>query len=400
MTTRNMPDLQTLIADIAWPVTILLAWLTGELVYQRLRLPRISGYALVGFVLAPGQTGLLPAERSETMLLMANLAFGLILFECGYRINLRWLRNNPWIAVTSVAEASATFAAVAWLLQWLGQPQSTALLFAALAMATSPATVLRVVNDQHSSGQVTERIIHLSALNCVLAVLTFKMLIGITVFETSGSHLGALYSSVFVLAATVAVALAFGTLIPRIVGLTARSTHDTTLAFAIAVICVVALTHGLKLSPILGALTFGVAARHHRVVSSTSQRGFGPLGDLLAVLLFVFIASTLHWRQLLAGAGIGLAIIAVRQLAKMAGIGVFARVSGISARKGILVGMAMAPMSAFVILVMEQTRHIGIDLVDQLEPLAAAAFALEILGSIVVQRALIWAGESQREQGG
>jgi Kef-type K+ transport system membrane component KefB len=331
------------------------------------------------------------------MLLMANLAFGLILFECGYRINLRWLRNNPWIALTSVVEASATFAAVASLLLWLEQPQSTALLFAALAMATSPATVLRVVNDQRSSGQVTERVVHLSALNCALAVLTFKMLIGVSVFESSGSHLGALYFSVFVLGATIAVALAFGTLIPKIVGLTARTTHDTTLAFTIAVICVVALTHGLKLSPILGALTFGVAARHHRIVSSASQRGFGPLGDLLAVVLFVFIASTLHWRQLLAGAEIGLAIIAVRQAAKMAGIGLFARISGITVRKGLLVGMATAPMSAFVILVMEQTRHIGINLIDRLEPLAAAAFALEIFGSILVQRALIWAGESHHD---
>ena len=119
MTIRNMPDLQTLLADIAWPVTILLAWLTGELVYQRLRLPRISGYALVGFVMAPGQTGFLPAERSETMLLMANIAFWRILFECGYRINLRWLRKNPWIAVTSVAEATATIA-------WCRAPRSEA----------------------------------------------------------------------------------------------------------------------------------------------------------------------------------------------------------------------------------------------------------------------------------
>ena len=89
----------------------------------------------------------------------------------------------------------------------------------------------------------------------------------------------------------------------------------------------------------------------------------------------------------------GLAIIAVRQIAKLAGITIFAHISGISWRKGMLIGMAMTPISAFVILLLEQTRYIGIELVDQLAPLAAAALTLEVFGPIFTQRALIWAHE-------
>ncbi len=55
--------------------------------------------------------------------------------------------------------------------------------------------------------------------------------------------------------------------------------------------------------------------------------------------------------------------------------------------------MASLPISTFVILVLEQTRYVGIDLVDQLAPLAAAAFTLEIIGPLFIQRALIWAQE-------
>jgi hypothetical protein len=47
------------------------------------------------------------ARRPAPPLLLADLAFGLILFELGYRINLRWLRTNPWIGVSSLAEAGA-----------------------------------------------------------------------------------------------------------------------------------------------------------------------------------------------------------------------------------------------------------------------------------------------------
>jgi acyl-CoA synthetase (AMP-forming)/AMP-acid ligase II len=120
--------------------------------YQRWRLPRLSAYALVGFALAPTQAGLLPQEPPASMMLLANMAFCLILFECGYRINLRWLQRNPWIAATSLLEAGLSFAAVYCLLLWWGLPMASALPLAALGMASSPATVVRVVSECRSSG--------------------------------------------------------------------------------------------------------------------------------------------------------------------------------------------------------------------------------------------------------
>ncbi len=393
ISTYPMNNLAPLLADMAWPITILLAWFAGECLYQWLRLPRISAYAVIGFVLAPSQTGLLPQTQSASMLLLANIAFGLMLFECGYRINLRWLRTNPWLAATSLTEAFLTFGAVYFLATWLNQSTSTALLLAALSMATSPATILRSINELRSAGQVTERVLHLSAVNCVLAVFVFKVIVGLVIFQTSGKLSEAVSSSLLVLAASIFLGALAGILIPALLRLTKRTSHDSTLAFTIAIICLIALTHSLKLSPVLAALTFGLAARHRRIVLNSSQRGFGSLGELLSVLLFVFIATTLEWQQVVAGIGLGLAIIAVRQIAKIVGISLFAHVSGISWRKGLLVGMATTPISAFVILVLEQTRHIGIHLVDQLTPLAAAALTLEVLGPIFVQRALIWAHE-------
>nr|WP_315468095.1 cation:proton antiporter [uncultured Undibacterium sp.] len=388
-----MIELITLRNDMAWPLAILLAWIAGEFAYRWLKLSRISAYALVGFVLAPSQVGLLPASQSPTMLLMANIAFGLILFESGYRINLRWLRSNPWIAAASLTEAILTFASVYFLVLAFDQTETSALLLAALSMATSPATILRVINEQKSSGQVTERVLHLSVLNCVLAVLVFKVIVGLVIFKTSGNLWDASYNGLIVLIVSAALGLMFGVLIPAVLRKTKRLNQDGTLAFTIAVVFIVALTHSLKLSPVLATLTFGLVARHRRIILNASQRGFGALGDLLSVILFVFIAATIEWKQVVAGVGLGLAIIVVRQVAKMAGIGIYAKVSGISWRKGALIGMATMPISAFVILVLEQTRYIGVNLVDQLAPLATAALTLEILGPLFIQRALIWAHE-------
>lgn len=388
-----MMELTILQNDMAWPFAILIAWMAGEFTHRWVKLPRISAYAIVGFLLAPSQLGLLPATQSPTMLLMANIAFGLILFESGYRINLRWLRNNPWIAVSSLTEAALTFICVYFLVLALGQSTTSALLLAALSMATSPATILRVINEHKSSGQVTERVLHLSVLNCVFAVLVFKVIVGLVIFKTSGNLWDASYNGLVVLIISAALGVGFGIFIPAVLRKTKRLHQDGTLAFTIAVVFIVALTHSLKLSPVLATLTFGLVVRHRRIILNASQHGFGALGDLLSVILFVFIAATIEWRQVVAGVGLGLAIIFVRQFAKIIGIGIFARVSGISWRKGALIGMATMPISAFVILVLEQSRYIGIDLIDQLAPLAAAALTLEIIGPLFIQRALIWAHE-------
>jgi Kef-type K+ transport system membrane component KefB len=392
-------ELAPRVTDLAWPVVLALAWLVGESGHRWTGLPRISLYGTVGFALGHTQLGLLPPPGDGSMMLLANVAFGLILFEFGYRINLRWLRTNPWIGITGVLEAAATFAAVYAVAVSFGMPLLAALLLASLAMSTSPAAIMRVVNEQRSSGQVTERALHLTAVNCVLAVFVFKAVVGFWTFQTSGSVWQAVSNSLIVLAVSVGLGAAFGVGVPALLRGFGRLTQDATVAFAIAVVLLVAVAHTFKVSPVLAALTFGFVARHRRLTLNQAQRNFGALGDLLAVVLFVFVAATIEWPRVWTGFGLALALIAVRLAAKTIVVGALARVSGVSWRKGVLTGLALTPISVFVILLLEQTRHLGIDLVDQLAPLAAATLLLELIGPIVTQRALMLAGESaEREE--
>ena len=383
-----MFDPLKLAADLAWPLAILIAWVAGELGRRWLRIPRISSYAITGFLLASSQVGLLPRTPSAAVLLLANIAFGLILFEAGYRLNLRWLRVNPWIAATSVAESALSFVAVYALVRWRGMAQDPALMLAALAMATSPATVVRVINELRSSGQMTERVLHLSALNCTLAVLALKMLAGLNPAPTVEDVPQAAYDMVLILGAALLSGMLMGAFVPALLKAVRRTSQDSTLAYAIAVITLVAVNHSLGFSPVLATLTFGLVSRHRRVFLTPSQRGFGTLGEILGVMLFTFAAATIEWRHVSSGLGLGITIILVRQLAKVAATGAFAYLSGTSWRKGLLTGVALAPMSAIVIVVLEQGGELGIGLLDQLAPLAAAALLVEMLGPIILGRAL------------
>jgi NhaP-type Na+/H+ or K+/H+ antiporter len=384
-------------AELAWPIVVALAWLAGELGH-RISIPRISTYGLVGFAFGPAQLGWLRTEPGGSGILLASIAFGLILFEFGYRINVRWVRTNPWLGLTGLLESTATFVAVYVVVRLMGVSQLTGLLLASLSMATSPASLMRVVNEQRGSGQVTERILHLAAINCVLAVFTFNVIVGFWTFDSSGNLWQAVSKSVLVLLVSAGLGAGFGTGVPGLLRRTGRVSQDATVAFALAVIVLVGITHALKFSPLVATLTFGLVARHRRMTLDQTQRNFGALGDLLSVVLFVYVANTIDGSRVLAGAAIGAALLVVRMAVKVFCVAALAHNSGTSVRKGVLTGLGQMPLSVFVILLLEHTRYIGIDLIDQLAPLAAATLALELLGPLATQQALRLAGESNEPQ--
>jgi Kef-type K+ transport system membrane component KefB len=255
-----------------------------------------------------------------------------------------------------------------------------------------------VVNELRSSGQVTERALHLTAFNCLCALLAFKFIVGFWTFDTSGDVLKALSNSVVVLLVSAGLGAAFGTGMPFILRITGRTSADATLAFALAVVLLVGISHVLRFSPLVASLAFGLLARHRRVTLNQTQRNFGVLGDLLVVFLFTYVAATVEWQRAVAGAALGAALVVVRAAAKVVAVTVLAHASGTTWKKGMLTAVAMTPLSTFVVLLVEDTRSMGIDLIDAIAPVAAATLLLQWIGPLATQFALVTAGEVQERK--
>jgi Kef-type K+ transport system membrane component KefB len=392
-----MPDLLNILTSLSWPIALALAWLVGEFGQRWTGLPRISFYGLVGFALATTQIGALPPSETLPVLALAQLAFGLVLFELGYRINVRWFFTNPWLGGAGLVETTATFAAVYFTATAMGTMPMTAMMIAALSMATSPATVIRIINEQRSSGQVTERVLHLTAFNTVLAVFAFNVVLAFFNHTATGVAEAALSSLILLFLSALLGAL-FGMAVPALLRHLGNLAEDATVGFALAVVLLVAITYSTGLFPIIAALTFGLVARHRRVAFSKAERNFGPLGDILTVLLFVYAASTLDWREVSAGFMLAVSVVGVRLLTKTTGVLIFSSLTDITWRKGTLTGFALAPLSVFIIMVLEDARLRGVFVVEELRALAAVTMLLEVFAPLIIQRALVWAREVPRRR--
>ncbi|MFN3736127.1 cation:proton antiporter [Hydrogenophaga sp.] len=387
-------DFVFLLQAVAWPLVLLLAWFVGERLHERWQVPRVTSYVgvglLGGLVNLPGLTTDIPG-----LPFLANVALSLVLFELGYRINLRWFRHNPWVLLQGVLESIATFGLIYWVTGWLNLPIDQRLIIAALSVSASPAGVVRVANELRSAGQATERVLHLCAINCALAVLALKLVVGYWHLSTSGDLVMAAFGSVHVVATSVAMGGLLGVVVPWLLRFRASQARDMTVVFALSVLLLTTAAYGLRLSPLLAALAFGIVARERRVHLTNAQRDFGTAGDLLAVFLFVYIASLLDWAQVASTLWLGVLLIAVRTASKVAFGLAAARLSGITERKGVLTGLALTPMSAFAILLLEQSRLMGFEpAVAVLSVLTGMMLLQELLGPVITQRALRAARET------
>lgn len=387
-------DYPFLMQAMAWPLALLLAWFLGERLYEAWRVPRVTSYVAVGLVGSlinlPGLTDAVPG-----LPFLANVALSLVLFELGYRINLRWFRHNPWVLVLGLLESVLTFVLVYYASSWFGLATDMRLIIAALSVSASPAGIVRVANEMRSTGQVTERVLHLCAINCMVSVLLLKLVVGYWHLNQSGDLVGAVLGSVHVLLASFLAGAVLGVLMPWLLRRQKTSERGVTVVFALSVVLLTTMTYGLRISPLVAALAFGIVARERRVHLTNAQRGFGTAGDLLSVFLFVYIASLLDWSEVGSGMRLALLLILVRAASKVACNVAAARLSGSTERKGVLAGLALTPMSVFTIVLLEQTRSLGFaPATEVLTVMAAMMLLQELLGPLVTQRSLMAAAET------
>lgn len=387
-------DFPFLMQSMAWPLALLLAWFLGERLYEAWQVPRVTSYVAVGLagslINLPGLTDAVPG-----LPFLANVALSLVLFELGYRINPRWFRHNPWVLLLGLVESGLTFALVYYASTWFDLPTDTRLIIAALSVSASPAGIVRVANEMRSTGQVTERVLHLCAINCMVAVLLLHLVAGYWHLSTSGDLAAAALGSIYVLVTSVVAGTVLGVAMPWLLRRHKTSERGVTVVFALSVVLLTTMTFGLSISPLLAALAFGIVARERRVHLTNAQRGFGTAGDLLSVFLFVYIASLLDWREVGAGLALGSLLILVRMASKVVCNMAAARLSGSTERKGLLTGLALTPMSVFAIVLLEQSRTYGFGPAgDVLTVVAAMMLLLELLGPVVTQRSLMAAAET------
>lgn len=375
---------------------IIAAVVIAHLLREWLGLPRITGYFLCGFVAGPGVLNLVDASWLADARIAFDFTLALILFELGRRLDLRWMRNDHWLPLTAFTESLGAFLLVYLLLMWFGVSSLYAAVAGGVAIATSPAVVMAVVRDEKAEGPLTERVLAIAAFDNVIAVLVVTALIGVLHMQRDITWLTAITHPLYLVIGSVlagGIAYFIASRLARLLG----KRDELQFALLIALLLIIAeATRIFQLSVLIAALTFGVAARNLDRGGKVSLLDVGHGFTLVLVVLFLSAGGAITPKAILAAGGLALVLIVARAVGKAIPALLFAPLSGLSVRKSVMLGAALTPMSAVAIALVESVSRAHPDFAESGAAVLLAAVALlELIGPLVTQAALRWAGEAE-----
>src|SRR5258707_3103858 len=241
----------------------------------------------------------------------ADISIGLILFELGHRIDLRWLRRVPRLALTSLAESGLSAILVYFTLtQLFGVGPLHAAVAAAIGLATSPAVVMRITADLGAEGQVTERTLLLTALNCSIAVLALTALIPSLYLEYRAGWRIILLHPLYLLGGSFVLGLVASAMTLQVLRWIGKRVEVQVLALVALILVTVGVALILKFSGLLALLAYGGLVRNLDRNHSLAAPDFGLIGQKFFLILFVFAGANLDLAAALEGNNIGPAFVA------------------------------------------------------------------------------------------
>ena len=327
---------------------LFLGLLGGEIT-SRLKIPRVTGYLLVGLLIGPSVVGLIDKSETRNFDLIAQLALGLIMFNIGGRFKARHVRRFIGKLLTVAAfEMGLTWLVVGGIAWILSRDTVLALTAGFIAMATAPATTLVVVKEYESEGPLTSNLIALVGINNFLCLVLFPFLL----IALMGGDAG--FSIPFLeVGKSLVLGMGLGLILSFLEERAHTPSQQILLGFC-AITLVVGLAYAWGGSGPLAAMVMGV------IKVNSSPRGEALFERIdsgaypLYVLFFVIAGANLHVDILFSAGVLGIAYIFGRAAAKLLGAALGTRVAGLStelqqylgpamiSHAGVAVGLAMA----------------------------------------------------------
>jgi cell volume regulation protein A len=159
---------------------ILAAGTVTALLAQRIRIPDVALFLLLGIAIGPQALGLIdiePASALNQIILLFGASY--ILFDGGAALRLAVLRQ-VWITILTIATVGLIITAVITGIAAhyiLGLSPVVALLLGASMASTDPATLLPIFRQIHIRDRVAQTVMSESAFNDVMGtILTFSVL--------------------------------------------------------------------------------------------------------------------------------------------------------------------------------------------------------------------------------
>lgn len=173
--------------DIAFLLTV---GIIGGKIAEMFKLPKVTGYILIGMLFGPNLLNLFNAEVIKDLKTLKILGLGFIGYNVGLEVNLKMLKyNRNSVIILTLFQALVTFVLVGGaILLFVDEYAWTyALIFGAIATVTTPAPIVACIRSYQTKGRLTALLCPIIALDDVFGVILFALILPVSIFLASST---------------------------------------------------------------------------------------------------------------------------------------------------------------------------------------------------------------------
>ena len=378
----------------------------GSKLFQRVGIPQVVGFIVVGVLLGNSFLHIVPLELIAELTFVSELALGLIGFDMGSHLRLEDLRQlGRSIAFILIFEAIGTFALVTAGVYAPTRSLHTALIFGALSSATAPAATVDVLAEYDAEGPLTTSLLAVVGMDDALALLLYSLAAALaeSILAQSGppSLADILKLPLVEIGGSLILGVVMGLALNFVLERMGRR-HDAMAVSIGAVFICVGISRSLDLSLILTSMVLGIVVvnrcpENGRYIRFTIEHA----GPVIYVLFFALVGARFRIDLLPTMGLLGIAYVVLRSIGKLAGAWLGGTLGGaepvvrdnlglgLLSQAGVAIGLALAAANRFSVY-SERGEQLGSLIINVI---TATTFVVQIIGPICVKLAITRAGE-------
>ena len=391
---------------LVFVATAIIAGFVGGKISNKLKLPGVVGYLIMGLFLGPSFANLLNLEMLEKLGFFNDIALSLVAFVIGSEIRFGSLRKLGKGIVTIIfTESFGAFILVGLGVYLLTHKIYLALIFGAMAPASAPAGTAVVLQECKAKGPLTNALYAVVGLDDGLAIMIYAFAAGLAKVFITHQHMS-LAGMVTKPLVEIGGSIILGGIIGYLLGFVLRKVYNKKeiLAVSIGFILLCAgLANYFHFSLILANLSLGmVFANSFLLANRRTYQSINSITLPIFIIFFVIAGAHLQISLLPAMGVLGLVYIICRTCGLMGGAYIGASIAksptvirkylgmGILSQAGVAIGLAIMVTREFSGL-----GSVGKDLsIMVINTIAATTIIFEILGPIATKFAITKSGEA------
>lgn len=374
-------------------------------IVEKLRIPTITTYVILGILLSPNLLGVISPKILAASDIFSNVVLGIIAFSLGRSLSLEIFRQIGKAVIAISLSASLIPWVLVALVLWLvfKQPLAVALVFGSIAAATDPATTVAVSQEYRSKGVFTNTLLGVVAVDDLWALILFGFSFALaqaSFLQTAGSSL--VFKELLIALGEIGGSLLIGIIVAFIFNFflkIVRSPRDRLIYSLGFLLLAIGLAIYFKMSILLTAMFFGAffvnTNKTHHYVFETVNNVTPPL----YLVFFVLAGAQLKFQMLSVVIVLIAAIFILRIVGKVVGAFIGAKCTGSSSLIQKYMGIALLPQAGVALgCALVAKHHLNNNWGDLiLTTTVGTTVFFELFGPLITRFSLIKAGNITEE---